>query len=103
MNNSLPISGHITWYNFKLDKQISCHSVSMISCTCSSPDGVKGGQYDLMWVTFKESTCFFLKWKYHSNVLDQPSQESLKAYCSIIKISEPVFTRKSHKSVHKHC
>lgn len=61
MNNSLPISGHITWYNFKLDKQISCHSVSMISCTCSSPDGVKGGQYDLMWVTFKESTCFFFK------------------------------------------
>jgi len=47
--------------------------------------------------------CPLLKWEYHSNVFDQLRQDSLKAACSILYISAPVFPRQKQKSMHTHC
>jgi len=44
-----------------------------------------------------------LKRVYHSNVFNRLRQDSLKAACSILYVSAPVFTRRKQKSMHTRC
>jgi len=79
------------------------HSVHMISRTCAmvsvvwEVDGLPG------WGSSSKDWRPLLKREYHSNVFDQPTQDSPKAACSISYVSAPVFLRRKQKLMPTRC